>query len=125
MRPPPTPPGFGHGTNGFTRQAAWHRGLVTVEIQGGSLDAPGLARRSIEFLRGAAAWQLKHDLKEEIQNVRIFDPYTPHIHMTSHTTDDHCDSPLGREPYRAAQWGRRDPFKARKPADAVLRGGGA
>jgi sugar phosphate isomerase/epimerase len=28
-----------------------HRGLVSVEIQGGSLDAPDVARRSIEFLR--------------------------------------------------------------------------
>ncbi|MFI7412013.1 sugar phosphate isomerase/epimerase family protein [Streptomyces sp. NPDC049627] len=32
-----------------------HRGLVSVEIQGGSLDAPDVARRSIEFLRAAAA----------------------------------------------------------------------
>ncbi|WP_030661918.1 sugar phosphate isomerase/epimerase family protein [Streptomyces cellulosae] len=31
-----------------------HSGLVSVEIQGGSLDAPEVARRSIEFLRGAA-----------------------------------------------------------------------
>ena len=31
-----------------------HRGLVSVEIQGGSLDAPDVARRSIEFLRAAA-----------------------------------------------------------------------
>ncbi|MGW0822700.1 sugar phosphate isomerase/epimerase family protein [Streptomyces sp. NPDC002845] len=31
-----------------------HRGLVSVEIQGGSLDAPEVARRSIEFLRAAA-----------------------------------------------------------------------
>ncbi|MFG1671417.1 sugar phosphate isomerase/epimerase family protein [Streptomyces sp. Y7] len=30
-----------------------HRGLVSVEIQGGSLDAPEVARRSIEFLRTA------------------------------------------------------------------------
>ncbi|MGF0169192.1 sugar phosphate isomerase/epimerase family protein [Streptomyces sp. Marseille-Q5077] len=30
-----------------------HRGLVSVEIQGGSLDAPEVARRSIEFLRAA------------------------------------------------------------------------
>ncbi|MEU8748954.1 sugar phosphate isomerase/epimerase family protein [Streptomyces chartreusis] len=29
------------------------RGLVSVEIQGGSLDAPEVARRSIEFLRAA------------------------------------------------------------------------
>lgn len=28
-----------------------HRGLVSVEIQGGALDAPDIARRSIEFLR--------------------------------------------------------------------------
>ncbi|MPY62629.1 sugar phosphate isomerase/epimerase family protein [Streptomyces spongiae] len=32
-----------------------HRGLVSVEIQGGSLDAPDIARRSIEFLRAASA----------------------------------------------------------------------
>jgi sugar phosphate isomerase/epimerase len=32
-----------------------HTGLVSVEIQGGSLDAPEVARRSIEFLRTAAA----------------------------------------------------------------------
>jgi sugar phosphate isomerase/epimerase len=32
-----------------------HRGLVSVEIQGGSLDAPDVARRSIEFLRAATA----------------------------------------------------------------------
>ncbi|GAA3810945.1 sugar phosphate isomerase/epimerase family protein [Streptomyces phyllanthi] len=32
-----------------------HRGLVSVEIQGGSLDAPEVARRSIEFLRAAAS----------------------------------------------------------------------
>lgn len=32
-----------------------HRGLVSVEIQGGALDAPDVARRSIEFLRAAAA----------------------------------------------------------------------
>ena len=32
-----------------------HRGLVSVEIQGGSLDAPEVARRSLEFLRAAAA----------------------------------------------------------------------
>ncbi|MGI5194083.1 sugar phosphate isomerase/epimerase family protein [Streptomyces sp. CA-288835] len=31
-----------------------HQGLVSVEIQGGSLDAPEVARRSIEFLRRAA-----------------------------------------------------------------------
>jgi len=31
-----------------------HKGLVSVEIQGGSLDAPEVARRSIEFLRRAA-----------------------------------------------------------------------
>ena len=31
-----------------------HRGLVSVEIQGGALDAPEVARRSIEFLRAAA-----------------------------------------------------------------------
>ncbi|WP_405592080.1 sugar phosphate isomerase/epimerase family protein [Streptomyces sp. NBC_01092] len=30
-----------------------HLGLVSVEIQGGSLDAPEVARRSIEFLRAA------------------------------------------------------------------------
>lgn len=30
-----------------------HRGLVSVEIQGGTLDAPDVARRSIEFLRAA------------------------------------------------------------------------
>ncbi|MFJ8111886.1 sugar phosphate isomerase/epimerase family protein [Streptomyces sp. NPDC096132] len=30
-----------------------HRGLVSVEIQGGSLDAPEVARRSLEFLRAA------------------------------------------------------------------------
>ncbi|MFF4590553.1 sugar phosphate isomerase/epimerase family protein [Streptomyces sp. NPDC001388] len=32
-----------------------HQGLVSVEIQGGSLDAPDIARRSIEFLRAASA----------------------------------------------------------------------
>ncbi|GGK93952.1 sugar phosphate isomerase/epimerase family protein [Streptomyces flaveus] len=32
-----------------------HQGLVSVEIQGGSLDAPEVARRSIEFLRRTAA----------------------------------------------------------------------
>ena len=32
-----------------------HRGLVSVEIQGGALDAPEVARRSIEFLRAAVA----------------------------------------------------------------------
>ncbi|EKX65497.1 sugar phosphate isomerase/epimerase family protein [Streptomyces ipomoeae] len=32
-----------------------HRGLVSVEIQGGSLDAPDVARRSLEFLRAASA----------------------------------------------------------------------
>ncbi|GHG87766.1 sugar phosphate isomerase/epimerase family protein [Streptomyces lanatus] len=32
-----------------------HSGLVSVEIQGGSLDAPEVARRSIEFLRRAVA----------------------------------------------------------------------
>ncbi|TPQ20063.1 sugar phosphate isomerase/epimerase family protein [Streptomyces sporangiiformans] len=31
-----------------------HHGLVSVEIQGGSLDAPDVARRSLEFLRAAA-----------------------------------------------------------------------
>ncbi|MFE7270558.1 sugar phosphate isomerase/epimerase family protein [Streptomyces sp. NPDC057623] len=31
-----------------------HRGLISVEIQGGSLDAPDVARRSIEFLRAVA-----------------------------------------------------------------------
>ncbi|MEU6348402.1 sugar phosphate isomerase/epimerase family protein [Streptomyces sp. NPDC047072] len=31
-----------------------HRGLVSVEIQGGALDAPDIARRSIEFLRAAS-----------------------------------------------------------------------
>ncbi|KUM85558.1 MULTISPECIES: sugar phosphate isomerase/epimerase family protein [Streptomyces] len=31
-----------------------HRGLVSVEIQGGALDAPEVARRSIAFLRAAA-----------------------------------------------------------------------
>ncbi|KPI30787.1 Xylose isomerase domain-containing protein TIM barrel [Actinobacteria bacterium OK074] len=31
-----------------------HTGLVSVEIQGGALDAPDVARRSIEFLRTAA-----------------------------------------------------------------------
>ena len=30
-----------------------HRGLVSVEIQGGALDAPEVARRSLEFLRAA------------------------------------------------------------------------
>jgi len=30
-----------------------HTGLVSVEIQGGALDAPELARRSLEFLRAA------------------------------------------------------------------------
>ncbi|WP_217212658.1 sugar phosphate isomerase/epimerase [Streptomyces sp. AC550_RSS872] len=34
-------------------RAMHHRGLVSVEIQGGSLDAPDVARRSIEFLRAA------------------------------------------------------------------------
>ncbi|MEV0224861.1 sugar phosphate isomerase/epimerase family protein [Streptomyces sp. NPDC050704] len=33
--------------------ALGHRGLVSVEIQGGSLDAPGVARRSLDFLRTA------------------------------------------------------------------------
>ncbi|MDQ1045336.1 sugar phosphate isomerase/epimerase [Streptomyces sp. V4I2] len=32
-----------------------HEGLVSVEIQGGSLDAPEVARRSIDFLRAAEA----------------------------------------------------------------------
>ncbi|MER6128058.1 sugar phosphate isomerase/epimerase family protein [Streptomyces sp. NPDC001795] len=32
-----------------------HRGLVSVEIQGGALDAPEVARRSLEFLRAAVA----------------------------------------------------------------------
>ncbi|MBZ3904915.1 sugar phosphate isomerase/epimerase family protein [Streptomyces griseiscabiei] len=32
-----------------------HRGLVSVEIQGGSLDAPEVARRSLDFLRAATA----------------------------------------------------------------------
>ncbi|WP_217181473.1 sugar phosphate isomerase/epimerase [Streptomyces sp. AC495_CC817] len=32
-----------------------HRGLVSVEIQGGSLDAPDVARRSLDFLRAATA----------------------------------------------------------------------
>lgn len=32
-----------------------HRGLVSVEIQGGSLDAPEAARRSLDFLRAATA----------------------------------------------------------------------
>lgn len=31
-----------------------HTGLVSVEIQGGALDAPDIARRSIEFLRAAS-----------------------------------------------------------------------
>jgi len=31
-----------------------HRGLVSVEIQGAALDAPAVARRSIEFLRAAS-----------------------------------------------------------------------
>lgn len=35
--------------------ALGHQGLVSVEIQGGSLDAPDVARRSIEFLRAAQA----------------------------------------------------------------------
>ncbi|NEA98188.1 sugar phosphate isomerase/epimerase family protein [Streptomyces sp. SID13726] len=34
--------------------ALGHRGLVSVEIQGGALDAPEVARRSIEFLRTAS-----------------------------------------------------------------------
>ncbi|MEU6144983.1 sugar phosphate isomerase/epimerase family protein [Streptomyces sp. NPDC047081] len=36
-------------------RALGHDGLVSVEIQGGALDAPEVARRSIEFLRAAAA----------------------------------------------------------------------
>ncbi|MGI5459320.1 sugar phosphate isomerase/epimerase family protein [Streptomyces sp. CA-249302] len=36
-------------------RALRHDGLVSVEIQGGTLDAPEVARRSIEFLRAAAA----------------------------------------------------------------------
>ncbi|MEU1166738.1 TIM barrel protein, partial [Streptomyces sp. NPDC005921] len=36
-------------------RALGHRGLVSVEIQGGALDAPEVARRSIEFLRAAVA----------------------------------------------------------------------
>ncbi|MBO4260729.1 sugar phosphate isomerase/epimerase family protein [Streptomyces griseorubiginosus] len=36
-------------------RALGHRGLVSVEIQGGALDAPEVARRSIDFLRAAAA----------------------------------------------------------------------
>lgn len=32
-----------------------HTGLVSVEIQGGALDAPEVARRSIEFLRAAVS----------------------------------------------------------------------
>ncbi|WP_181801997.1 sugar phosphate isomerase/epimerase family protein [Streptomyces shenzhenensis] len=32
-----------------------HRGLVSVEIQGSSLDAPEVARRSLDFLRAATA----------------------------------------------------------------------
>jgi sugar phosphate isomerase/epimerase len=35
--------------------AAGHRGLVSVEIQGASLEAPEVARRSLEFLRSATA----------------------------------------------------------------------
>jgi sugar phosphate isomerase/epimerase len=35
-----------------------HEGLVSVEIQGGALDAPEVARRSIEFLRTAEARSL-------------------------------------------------------------------
>ncbi|CAM5586532.1 sugar phosphate isomerase/epimerase family protein [Streptomyces aurantiogriseus] len=34
-------------------KAAGYRGPVSVEIQGASLDAPEVARRSLEFLRGA------------------------------------------------------------------------
>ncbi|MFD3502119.1 sugar phosphate isomerase/epimerase family protein [Streptomyces sp. NPDC058676] len=34
-------------------EALGHEGLVSVEIQGGSLDAPEVARRSIAFLRAA------------------------------------------------------------------------
>ncbi|MET7477026.1 sugar phosphate isomerase/epimerase family protein [Streptomyces sp. NPDC005648] len=36
-------------------RALGHRGLVSVEIQGGALDAPEVARRSLDFLRAAAA----------------------------------------------------------------------
>ncbi|MDX2540362.1 sugar phosphate isomerase/epimerase family protein [Streptomyces sp. WI04-05B] len=35
-----------------------HRGLVSVEIQGGALDAPDIARGSLEFLRRAEARSL-------------------------------------------------------------------
>lgn len=35
--------------------AAGYRGMVSVEIQGGGLDAPEVARRSLAFLRTAAA----------------------------------------------------------------------
>ncbi|ELP61324.1 sugar phosphate isomerase/epimerase family protein [Streptomyces turgidiscabies] len=35
-----------------------HRGLVSVEIQGGALDAPDIARSSLEFLRRAEARSL-------------------------------------------------------------------
>ncbi|BBC31751.1 AP endonuclease, family 2 [Streptomyces graminofaciens] len=35
--------------------AIGHRGLVSVEIQGAALDAPDVARRSLEFLRAATA----------------------------------------------------------------------
>ncbi|MEV5953871.1 sugar phosphate isomerase/epimerase family protein [Streptomyces sp. NPDC051987] len=36
-------------------RALGHRGLVSVEIQGGALDAPEVARRCLDFLRTAAA----------------------------------------------------------------------
>lgn len=38
--------------------ALGHRGLVSVEIQGGALDAPDIARGSLEFLRRAEARSL-------------------------------------------------------------------
>ncbi|WP_217240436.1 sugar phosphate isomerase/epimerase [Streptomyces sp. AC555_RSS877] len=49
---------FGAGEIDFppvlaTLDALGHEGLVSVEIQGGSLDAPEVARRSIAFLRAA------------------------------------------------------------------------
>jgi len=49
---------FGQGEIDFpavlaTLVWAGHTGLVSVEIQGGALDAPDVARRSIEFLRAA------------------------------------------------------------------------
>ncbi|MFJ2114869.1 sugar phosphate isomerase/epimerase family protein [Streptomyces sp. NPDC087850] len=55
--------GFGAGEIDFPPVLAaltdlGHRGLVSVEIQGGALDAPDIARSSLEFLRRAEARHL-------------------------------------------------------------------